>query len=105
MAETLQVPIDTMVLNGPNTMEICIVQLFVLKSMPDASFRKSAILLLKMGLLLPYKQCLDEHRVGCTTEGPYVVDVKELFYHKAFEIQMSYSCDDSSLFIVPYGFL
>ena len=52
---------------------------------------------------------LDGHlhafNVMCTTDGPYVVDVKELMCHKAFDLQMSYCNEDLSSFIVPYCFL
>ena len=52
--------------------------------------------------------CLDEHfqafKVVCTADGPHVV-VKELLCYKAFDMQMSYSNDNSSSFVVPYCFL
>lgn len=108
MAEILQVPIDTMVLNVKwakhhgNMYRLVCLKVIVRCQF----FRKSTMLLLfTFALQTIY---IDEHfnayRVGCTTEGSYVVDVKELFCLKAFDIQMSYSYD-SSLFIVPYCFL
>ena len=51
-----------------------------------------------MSIFMPFK-------VVCTSDGPHVVDAKELFCDKAFYKHMSYSCDDSCLFIVPYCFL
>lgn len=53
--------------------------------------------------------CLDEHlhafKVVCTQDGPNVVDVKDLYTYKAYDKQMSYSCDNSDLFIIPYCLL
>ena len=44
--------------------------------------------------------CPDEHfnafKVVRTTDGLHVIDVKELFYYKAFDIQLSYSCGGDS---------
>lgn len=53
--------------------------------------------------------CLVEHvnayKVVRAAKRPNVFVIKELFYHKAFDIQMSYCSNDSSFFIVPYCFL
>lgn len=53
--------------------------------------------------------CLAEHfsafKVVCTNVGSHILDVKELFSHKTFDIQTSYGSDSSDMFIVPYHFL
>lgn len=119
IAETLQVPTDTKVLNvrwakhhGNMYRKGLVVCLKVHCEMPvfhkiyQVVVKDERLLLVTFALRTI---CVDEHfnafKVVCTTDGPHVVDVKELFYYKAFDIQMSYSCGDSSLFIVPYYFL
>ena len=52
--------------------------------------------------------CLNEHvhayKVLHTTEAPFVLDIKGIFYHRIFDILMSYG-GDTDLFIVPYCFM
>ena len=119
IAEALQVSIDTKGLDvrwakhhGNMYRPGLVVCLKVLNEMPV--FHKIHRVVLKDERLLLctfalQTLCIDEHfyafKVVCTAEGPHVVDVKELFCYKAFDMQMSYSNEDSSLFIVPYCFL
>ena len=115
IANTLQVPIDTKVLDvkwakhlGNMYRPGLVVCLKVLNDMPV--FHKIHRVVLNADRLLLFTfalktVCLDAHfhafKVVCTADGPHIVDVKELLCYKAFDLQMSYSNDDLSSFIVP----
>lgn len=119
IAETLQVLIDTKVLHArwakhhgnmyrPGLV-VCVkvhCEMPVFHKIHHVVVKNEKLLLFTFAL---QTVCLHEQfnafKVLCTTDGPHVFDVKELFFYKAFDIQMSYSHDDSSLFIVPYCFL
>ena len=115
MAETLQVPVDTKVLNvrwakhngtvyRPGLV-VCVrvhCEMPVFQGIHHVVVKDGKFLLVTFAL---QTICLDEHlnafKVLCTEVGPHVVDVKELFCHNALEIQTSYGSDNSNLFIVP----
>ena len=119
IADTLQVPIDTMVLdvkwakhNGNLYCPGLVVCLKVLNDMPVFYKIQRVVVNDEKLLLITFSLqtlCLDEHlyayKVVCTTDGSHVIFVKDLFCYKAFDVQMSYSDNDSSSFIVPYCFL
>lgn len=119
IADTLQVPIDTKMLyvrwakyHGNMYRPGLVVCLKVLNEMPV--FHKIHHVVLHADRLLLFTfalktVCLDAHfhafKVVCTADGPNVLDVKQLWCYKAFDMQMSYCNDNLSLFIVPYCFL
>lgn len=117
ITETLQIPIDTKVLNARwakhhgnmyrSSLVVCVKvqsEIPVFHKIHHVIVHDERLLLVTFVL---QTMCLDEHfnAFKVVYNRPHVVDVKELFCYKAFDIQMSYSCDDASLFIVPYCFL